>query len=110
VHKFWTVLRHPFAQAAAASGDADAGVYLSRLRVLVAGGDGTIAWVLGIIHTLRLQPAPPVAIMPLGTGASVGVWVHRIGAWVGQAGGQQIRGIEQVAMHDGLRSLRDEES
>lgn len=40
----------------------------NRLRVLVAGGDGTIAWVMGVIKTLGLVPEPPIAIMPLGTG------------------------------------------
>lgn len=36
--------------------------------VLVAGGDGTIAWLLNTIHKLGLQPVPSVAIIPLGTG------------------------------------------
>ncbi|XP_047347534.1 diacylglycerol kinase epsilon-like isoform X2 [Vespa velutina] len=36
--------------------------------VLVAGGDGTIAWLLNIIHKLQLNPVPAVAILPLGTG------------------------------------------
>lgn len=39
-----------------------------RLRILVAGGDGTITWVLTAIKELGLQPAPAVAIIPLGTG------------------------------------------
>ncbi|XP_053994936.1 diacylglycerol kinase epsilon [Hylaeus anthracinus] len=36
--------------------------------VLVAGGDGTIAWLLNAIHKLQLKPVPSVAIIPLGTG------------------------------------------
>lgn len=36
--------------------------------ILVAGGDGTIAWLLNIIHKLDLKPVPSVAILPLGTG------------------------------------------
>lgn len=51
-----------------AGGDARARVLRSKLRILVAGGDGTIAWVLKTIKDLDLKPAPPVAIMPLGTG------------------------------------------
>ncbi|XP_011139591.1 diacylglycerol kinase epsilon [Harpegnathos saltator] len=36
--------------------------------VLVAGGDGTISWLLNTIDKLGLQPVPSVAIIPLGTG------------------------------------------
>ena len=38
------------------------------VRILVAGGDGTIGWVLNTIHQLKLNPSPLVAIFPLGTG------------------------------------------
>ncbi|KAH8371257.1 hypothetical protein KR093_006752, partial [Drosophila rubida] len=37
-------------------------------RILVAGGDGTIGWVLNTIYTLNIKPQPSVAIIPLGTG------------------------------------------
>ena len=40
----------------------------SRLRILAAGGDGTVAWILKTIRELQLEPAPAVAVMPLGTG------------------------------------------
>jgi len=53
---------------AAAAGDEDADATRAKLRVLVAGGDGTIAWVLGTIKQLGLVPEPPVAMIPLGTG------------------------------------------
>ncbi|CAL1686703.1 unnamed protein product [Lasius platythorax] len=36
--------------------------------ILVAGGDGTIAWLLNTIYKLELKPVPSVAIIPLGTG------------------------------------------
>ena len=39
-----------------------------RFRILAAGGDGTVAWILKTIHELRLEPPPQVAVMPLGTG------------------------------------------
>ncbi|XP_014663203.1 PREDICTED: diacylglycerol kinase epsilon-like isoform X2 [Priapulus caudatus] len=37
-------------------------------RVLVCGGDGTMGWVLATIDKLKLDPAPHVGLIPLGTG------------------------------------------
>ncbi|XP_069685226.1 diacylglycerol kinase epsilon isoform X2 [Periplaneta americana] len=39
-----------------------------RATVLVAGGDGTIGWVLNAVDKLQLKPSPGVAILPIGTG------------------------------------------
>jgi hypothetical protein len=41
---------------------------LPRLRVLVAGGDGTVAAIIKSSLTLDSEKRPPIAILPLGTG------------------------------------------
>ncbi|KAF6200518.1 hypothetical protein GE061_004961 [Apolygus lucorum] len=40
----------------------------AKPRVLVAGGDGTVAWVLTTMHQFKLKSSPPVGLVPLGTG------------------------------------------
>ncbi|EFN52167.1 hypothetical protein CHLNCDRAFT_139349 [Chlorella variabilis] len=49
-------------------GDVLAGHIRRNLRILAAGGDGTVTWILKTVRELGLEPAPAVAIMPLGTG------------------------------------------
>ncbi|KAL7143267.1 hypothetical protein ABFS83_08G180400 [Erythranthe nasuta] len=39
-----------------------------KLRIVVAGGDGTAGWLLGVVSDLKLAQPPPIATMPLGTG------------------------------------------
>uniref|UniRef100_A0A8B9TH95 Diacylglycerol kinase n=1 Tax=Anas platyrhynchos TaxID=8839 RepID=A0A8B9TH95_ANAPL len=43
-----------------------------NLRILACGGDGTVGWILSILDQLRLNPPPPVAILPLGTWERLG--------------------------------------
>ncbi|XP_068668372.1 diacylglycerol kinase 1-like [Aristolochia californica] len=39
-----------------------------RLKLIVAGGDGTASWLLGVVSDLKLAQAPHIAMVPLGTG------------------------------------------
>ncbi|GAA0159126.1 kinase [Lithospermum erythrorhizon] len=41
---------------------------LKALRIIVAGGDGTAGWLLGVVSDLKLAHSPPIATVPLGTG------------------------------------------
>ncbi|XVF88046.1 hypothetical protein PTKIN_Ptkin19aG0017700 [Pterospermum kingtungense] len=53
------------------SGDLCAKETRENIRVVVAGGDGTVGWVLGCLgelHQKGREPVPPVAVIPLGTG------------------------------------------
>ncbi|XP_031158238.2 diacylglycerol kinase zeta isoform X4 [Sander lucioperca] len=39
-----------------------------NLSILACGGDGTVGWILSCLDELALNPQPPVAVLPLGTG------------------------------------------
>ncbi|XP_060202400.1 diacylglycerol kinase 5-like [Lycium barbarum] len=50
------------------NGDEFATLLEERLRIIVAGGDGTAGWLLGVVADLKLSQPPPIATVPLGTG------------------------------------------
>ncbi|KAL1819879.1 hypothetical protein ACET3Z_014748 [Daucus carota] len=55
----------------ASLGDCCAKETREKLRVVVAGGDGSVGWVLGCLgelHKQKREPVPPTGIIPLGTG------------------------------------------
>ncbi|KAH9323484.1 hypothetical protein KI387_018123 [Taxus chinensis] len=51
-----------------AQNDVFAATLRENLRIIVAGGDGTAGWLLGVISDLKLENSLPVATVPLGTG------------------------------------------
>lgn len=50
------------------NGDEFAPKIVENLRVIVAGGDGTAGWLLGVVSDLKLSQPPAIATVPLGTG------------------------------------------
>ncbi|KAL6012330.1 hypothetical protein ACLOJK_002815 [Asimina triloba] len=55
----------------ACQGDTCAKESREKMRIMVAGGDGTVGWLLGSIGELfkeKREPVPPIGIIPLGTG------------------------------------------
>ncbi|CAN1220493.1 Diacylglycerol kinase 5 [Linum perenne] len=49
-------------------GDEFAAKIQEKLKIIVAGGDGTAGWLLGVVCDLKFSHPPPIVTVPLGTG------------------------------------------
>lgn len=76
---------------------------LTKLRILVCGGDGSVSWIVNALEKLQLKRKwPPIGILPLGTGNDLA----RVLGWGGGYNNESLIGIlEQIS--DSYTTLLD---
>ncbi|ELR16570.1 diacylglycerol kinase [Acanthamoeba castellanii str. Neff] len=74
---------------------------LPNLKILACGGDGTGKWILETMDKMGLDPNPPVAVLPLGTGNDIA----RVLGWGGGYAGEKVPPILQEVRQSKINDL-----
>ena len=76
---------------------------IAKYRVLVAGGDGTVGWVLGALDDMMpylKEPHPPCGVLPLGTGNDLARALKCGGGYLGEKVMQILYSLEDSNVVD----------
>ncbi|RVW70128.1 Diacylglycerol kinase 6 [Vitis vinifera] len=84
------------------SGDILASEIQNRLKIIVAGGDGTANWLLGVVSDLKLPQPPPIATVPLGTGNNIPFSF----GWLSNSQGKKNPGSDRQSVESFLDQVR----
>ncbi|KAG1682165.1 Diacylglycerol kinase iota [Nymphon striatum] len=63
-----------------------------NIRIVACGGDGTVGWLLSALDEIGMNPPPPVAVLPLGTG-------NDLARSIGWGGGYTDEPISKILCH-----------
>lgn len=63
-----------------------------KCRVLVCGGDGSVAWVLNTVHEMKLDEKVSVAICPIGTGNDL----SRVMGWGAEIKDEYLHSVDKL--------------